>query len=497
VVLGLVLTTSLASYFLISRNPAPALSLSESGPDHVVQVTLTPPWAMVKLDGREIGPADDAGRLKVTIPADPTATGWLEVSAKGYASVRRPLSVLGGVGDVAIDLVREPYELSLRTEPAECEVWIDGQYKGRSPLSITLLPDRKAGLVLKKAGYAELSREIAPPEAGGPLDLEFQLSPAAVAARVETEPPGAQVLLEGRVLGISPATIPLDPSFRGRTVTLTASLAGYEDARASLPVPSIPEATPEPLRLVLRPVQAIVEVTTQPPGGRVVIDGVDHGPAPVRARFDARRAGQAAVVEAVLGASHYGRQEVVVPPCGQSASLAIAMEFAAQRVVLIVLPAAAPCAEHEIVLAEARNQVHRLGPEQHFTLLAACGEALLRWPEDGRPQRATSEQKVRAYDMIRSIRPLGAGGLGRALAAAESMGATSVWVFSAGRIDRDALEQHPRPAKDGPSSYHLVAASAGVHDAWLAKWAAEHRGTFNLLGRDRLPSIAMDGRGGD
>ncbi|MEW6365213.1 MAG: serine/threonine-protein kinase [Acidobacteriota bacterium] len=96
-------------------------------------------------------------------------------------------------------------------------------------------------------------------------------APIAVSLRIESEPPGAQVLLDGTPANATtPATLPLTSTDEVvKTVTLRKPC--YKDY--SSPVRLQRNHEPPPIAAVLEPVPVQIEVRTTPAGARLSLDG--------------------------------------------------------------------------------------------------------------------------------------------------------------------------------------------------------------------------------
>jgi serine/threonine protein kinase len=133
--------------------------------------------------------------------------------------------------------------LAVQTNPAGATVVIDGQQRGATPLSIALEPGRHVLELVTEGDVRSLPVTIT---AGGQVSQFFELPRAASALgelQIRTEPAGAQVTVDGRVLGKSPLTAEgLTPG--PHTVVLENELGPVTQrvtieagARASLVVP--------------------------------------------------------------------------------------------------------------------------------------------------------------------------------------------------------------------------------------------------------------------
>jgi serine/threonine protein kinase len=96
--------------------------------------------------------------------------------------------------------------LSVQTSPPGAVVVIDGQQRGMTPLNIQLKPGRHVVELVTDAEVRTIPITIT---AGGEVSQFIEIARTASALgelQIRTEPPGAQVTVDGRVLGKSPLT---------------------------------------------------------------------------------------------------------------------------------------------------------------------------------------------------------------------------------------------------------------------------------------------------
>lgn len=136
---------------------------------------------------------------------------------------------------VASDAGLAAGRLEIVTEPPGATVLLDGQEQpAPSPNLFTLAPahgDRHK-LELRLPGYRTFRGDVVV-RAGERLRYERPLERAHAALRVATDPPGAEVALDGKPLGASPlslADLPAD----GAAHTLRLSHAGFRDLEVAL-----------------------------------------------------------------------------------------------------------------------------------------------------------------------------------------------------------------------------------------------------------------------
>lgn len=477
---GLLLTMSVTVYLLLRESDLPAAVPGDQiARATSLQLKVQPAWAQVRLDDQAVGSPDSSGRLTVAVPTD-DASHWLEVSADGYHADRRPLSVLSGTEEVLVELVRKPYEVAVETDPPEAEIYINDQLRGFSPMTFSMLPGDPATLTVKHRGHEPLTRELAPPPRGERVDLRLALVAAGPVLRVETNPPGARVTADGVVQGAAPLTVQLDAALGGRSVRIAATAPGYDEAATTLQVPPAGAGEAVFVQLALNKTMVELELLTDPPGGRLLLDGRDLGPAPITARFEPSQTGRSIVVQAVLAGSHYGRQELLIPPPGEPRQVTIPMEFNAQRVVFVAASACEEATDRVLFAEQLVELIAQLTPPTRFAILARGDDGVEAWPGGLGTEAATHEQKIRAYDQARSLRPE-TGDLSELLRTMAGFQPTTVWLLAGPHVGREELRWFDEWAKGENLSVHVVRATSSPDDAWLAEWTAAHRGTLTIL----------------
>jgi PEGA domain len=145
-----------------------------------------------------------------------------------------------------------PATLTVGTQPAGAELFIDGRRRGATPLTLSIEPGAHT-LTLRGAG----AERIVPltVNAGAQVAQYFELKPPAPIASsarlsIVTDPPGARVSVDGRPRGVSPLVIEdLAPAEHSVTVTsntgsaerrITVEAATTKEVVFSLPRSSAP-----------------------------------------------------------------------------------------------------------------------------------------------------------------------------------------------------------------------------------------------------------------
>lgn len=450
-------------------------------PPQSVELTILvdPPTAEVQLDGKDVGPADETGRVHLTLAPELMNDQLLEVSAPGHHTITQALADFRGIDEVVLRLAQKPFEAEIATDPEGAEVFLEGQLVGISPVKVTIDPEIGAEVVVRKDGFRDQTRELSSPDEGEVLRLRMPLEPAGVKLAVQTDPVPAHVWINGRLFGSTPIDIDLDYQFLGTDVEIVARAEGFDDARMTIPMPKIGGDEMD-AAIKLERTMARLNVRTEPPGGRVILAGRDYGHAPVMVEFEPTETGKQVVIDTSLGGQYFGRQAVTIPAAGGPRECVIPMAFSAQRVVFVIAASRRAQADQYLLADALASRVEALDASQRFAVLAATDEGVEAWPFEVAFETATSEQKVRAFDMVRSIRPAEHVDLDALLASAVQLDPTSVWVF-AESVDRDALEKFSTQLEGRDVSINLVSARTAQNDIWLDGFAARHRGVFKTL----------------
>ncbi len=132
--------------------------------------------------------------------------GELEVKASrsGYGEDRKQVAVRsGGRTEVMLRLPLLTGSLSVKTEPSGAEVVINGQSRGRTPLELMNMSPGSLKVRVSREGY-ESREETVSVVGGESRQVEWRLMRSVGSLRVETDPPGAEIQVNGVVKGKSP-----------------------------------------------------------------------------------------------------------------------------------------------------------------------------------------------------------------------------------------------------------------------------------------------------
>ena len=286
--LGVVLTAAAAVGFLLWQQPEMVELVVTTMPVNPVRLELT-------LDGK---PFDGHALIHSSDRPDVCA------KSRDFKDVcKKQIRIRPEDNTLTLSLEPRKTLVKFLAEPAETSITIDGidgaVHAGDS-VNITL--DDSVTVVWQAPGYRKLekkydlfaltdAREIhehlepdpgAPPVAPndpsapnrGSLAPETPRTPAtagqAVRARtvqVESTPPGAKILMDGREVGVTPYALPLPKS----PTLFVLRRAGFADATHA-----VDPTTTGPISMALAPVASgYLTVRVLPPAGTLVLDGVD------------------------------------------------------------------------------------------------------------------------------------------------------------------------------------------------------------------------------
>jgi hypothetical protein len=174
--------------------------IRDSGLIHVVS---EPAGAEVTLNGIV------RGRTPVTVENVPKGRATLKFSLNGFKDEVISDIVVNAGDEQTISRVLEmlPGTLSLSSVPAGARFYINGEYRGNDPLSIPGLKPGNYEVRAELEGYGKMTRTITVKNGATPRE-EFRLSSVMGRIEVRSNPPGAQIVFDGHIMG---TTVSNDP----------------------------------------------------------------------------------------------------------------------------------------------------------------------------------------------------------------------------------------------------------------------------------------------
>ena len=225
-------------------------------------VKTDPEGAAVKLDGVSLGVTP---LLVTTLDTDKVYP--LNIECVGYQTKRVNVS-LSGRTPVAISesLVLDSGVVECISEPSGAIVQVNGIVRGTTPCKIERVPKGYATLVFKLKGYQDEKRELRiVPGDSQSLSLSMRGKPAKLS--VISYPEGARVTMDDNYVGKTPLTLsPIQPGVR----TIKAELPGFAPVFKTVMMENGGEVTEE---IRFESILGWLEITTIPPGARILLDG--------------------------------------------------------------------------------------------------------------------------------------------------------------------------------------------------------------------------------
>ena len=258
--------------------------------------------------------------------------------------------------------------LTLEATPAEAAIRIDGRRVGIGSLRDSIAAGIDHRAELSAAGYADTAMVVRV-ERGAALVRRVSLRPLLGDLRVETQPPGAEVRVDGRAVGASPVTVRGLEVARPHAVEATRAGFGVARTEVTLQPSAMVSAT-----LALQAGTTDVLVTTDPSGAEVQLDGTPMGHAPVTLHA-------LALGRHRIGASLDGRQPtdttLAVAADTRQVQLQLAAEPPGTLVVLGDLPAQI-YVDGALVVENVQNSgPRRLAPGTHAVrVVLVSGETI-------------------------------------------------------------------------------------------------------------------------
>jgi PEGA domain len=181
-----------------------ALPYIKTTPQAALAIESDPPGANVFVDGRKRGTAPlrvdglEAGRSYA-----------VRATLTGRKDDDQLISAAVGESMVRLKLVELPGRVAVESDPPGAKLILDGKDTGKlTPAELDLVPGSTAEVTLKKDGFSEQHISVTCPQAGEHAVYRgnLPLSPLVAALTVESDPPSANVTVDGLAL-LPPAPI--------------------------------------------------------------------------------------------------------------------------------------------------------------------------------------------------------------------------------------------------------------------------------------------------
>ena len=206
-----------------------SLEVRGRGERQSVDLVLSPLWADISIDSRPTGATvmlDGKNIGQTPLRAEILAgTYRLVLEREGFDSVSTTLQVVADQAQALAEfiLVESDGLLSLETTPTGANVTVAGQFRGRTPVDLSLAPRQAHVLKISKSGFESIERRVRVDPAAT-TKLTLTLSPRYGTLFITSLPVDAELTVDGRLHGLATGRIKLTT----RPHRLEVSKSGYQ-----------------------------------------------------------------------------------------------------------------------------------------------------------------------------------------------------------------------------------------------------------------------------
>ncbi|WP_169302025.1 PEGA domain-containing protein [Thermococcus gammatolerans] len=232
-----------------------------------LKITTEPPGANVYINDEYIG------RTPISHYKLSTGAHTVILRMKNYESYVTNVTIHPGEEtNLAITLTPLPSHLIINSVPSGSEVYVNGTYRGKTPLHLTIKPGTY-NLRVSKEDHGEYTTTfmLQPNET---KTLNITLTPNYAHLTIKSDPPGASIYINETYKGKTPLTVDLMMG----TYSIKLSKEGYQDYTLKVTLSPGESKTLSPS---LTPAYGFLSVTSEPAGADVYIDGNYVGTTPL------------------------------------------------------------------------------------------------------------------------------------------------------------------------------------------------------------------------
>lgn len=247
-----------------------ALAQGDAAPSlPTLRIATDPPGALVAVDRVA------RGNAPVEVGGLAPGKHLVTLTQRGYRDAFETV-MLDGSQSRTLEVRLEPIHGSalVRSEPTGANVAVDGAHRGTTPLLLTHLELGKHRVAVTRPGFQDRVLDLEVFNAS-PQQLDVTLLTDSATLRVNSDPPGVEVLLNGVPRGQTPVVLERIPD--GDSVVELKS-EGYAPYRQSI---RLSAGDDESVDVALVPLPASLQVVSMPPGARVYIDNQYRGDSPL------------------------------------------------------------------------------------------------------------------------------------------------------------------------------------------------------------------------
>ncbi len=148
------------------------------------------------------------GKTPITVSDVPRGRAVVKFTLDGFAEEVRELAInAGDVQTLPVVMKGMPGTLQLTSVPNNARFYVNDEARGRAPLVLSGLKPGDYTVRAELEGYGTLTKTVTIAN-GASASEEFRLSNVMGRLEVRTDPPGAQVIFDGRPVGVTKSRDP-------------------------------------------------------------------------------------------------------------------------------------------------------------------------------------------------------------------------------------------------------------------------------------------------
>ncbi len=247
-----------------------------------IRATSSPSGAAIYLNGNYQGTAP------VTINSLSPGTYSLRADLSGYISGYDSITVTSGQQS-SVQFTMTPIQqygsLTINSNPSGAYIYMDGVYKGQTPLTLSSVAARSHNVELDLSGYYDWATTVSV-TSGVTRYVNAQLTalPSSTGSiAVDSNPAGASVYLDGKLQGATSSTGTYtiqNVAVGSHTVAVTMS--GYQDYMTTITVASgTTSYVSASLQIAPTTTSGSIDVTSSPAGAEIYVDNAYKGITPL------------------------------------------------------------------------------------------------------------------------------------------------------------------------------------------------------------------------
>ena len=233
-------------------------------------VNSNPSGATVSLDNQSVG------TTPITLSNIKTGSHIIRLSYPGYGDRQRTIIIRPHQYEYVMEMLIPPVNmgsLSVDSNPRGASIYLDDNYRGETPARIDFIPIGVHTLKLSKDGYRDYVQQVLiEANRTTPVSANLIYEPTTFRIRIDSNPSGARVYIDGIYRGITPTY----NSISSGLYSIRLELEGFKDYETTI---RLTEDTT--LNISLERAEGALVVFSNPPNAEVYIDGTYYGRTPI------------------------------------------------------------------------------------------------------------------------------------------------------------------------------------------------------------------------